>query len=475
LVGKVHYKGEGREASIIRQTFWEAVIGMGYRTGIDEDPGFTGNPLRTDPTIPTKVKQSAQTRMGLPYSSPLYTLNYWKISDLTLDGGADPSKQIHKDDAFGNVIRLELHAYGEISSCNIINSWNQAISCYFYSNNIIISDCTFKNIGQSGGTPVGYLPTRYYTGNGIFVEFSSYKTTITDNFFEGMNQRCVWYTCAGEAGDNAQKDHIFANNTCYYTGATSAAEAIYNGTYSAGYERVAGIHGLQITGNRFIAAAQTGNSAIYLQNVTSFQVSNNYIYNNTWGIWYKNSRGVILDNIFHTVGNGAIYTDDSVSTNFRPTFSNNTLVNTALLFYTGTTQAFDTKKSNLIFGNNTYNVRGVAAAGGTVVFSLPQGGLSFTAQRFPYKCQVTLAKNGGAYNKVQGEFTIGQGFIRSGGFRDGWGITTPTWTIDPDNLNTYFVFSFNTSTYALTITNNDPSYNYQVALSIDYSDVQSLA
>jgi hypothetical protein len=475
LVGKVHYKGEGREASIIRQTSWDAVIGMGYRTGIAEDPGFIGTGLFTDATIPAKVKQSAQTRLGLPYASPLYTLNYWKISDLTLDGGANPANQIHKDDAFGNVIRTELHAYGEISSCNIINSWNQGVSIYFYSNNIIVSNCNFKNIGQSGGTPVGYLASRFYTGNGIFVEFSAYKTIITDNLFEGMSQRCAWYTCAGERGDDAQKDHIFSNNTCYYSGVTAAVEAIYSGTYSSGYERVAGIHGLQITGNRFISSTQTSEvSAIYLGNATSVQVSNNYIYNSLWGLIYTNSRGVVSDNIFHTCTNGAIRTDDSTTTRFRPVFTKNILINTPLLFYTGVTQAFDTAKSSLVFGNNAFNARTAAAAGGTVVFSLPQGNLSFSAQRFPYKCQVTLIRNGAGYNHVQGEFTIGRGFPDGSGFRSAWGITSRTWVIDQDSLNTNFVFSFNSSTYALTITNNDATYSYQVALLVDYSDVQSL-
>ena len=472
LVGKVHYKGEGREASIIRQTSWDAVIGMGYRTGIAEDPGLMATGLFTDATIPAKVKQSAKTRLGLA-TEP--SLNYWKISDLTLDGGANPANQIHKDDAFGNVIRTELHAYGEISSCNIINSWNQGISLYFYSNNIIVSNCTFKNIGQPGGTPVGYLASRYYTGNGIFVEFSAYKTIITDNLFESMNQRCVWYTCAGERGDDSQKDHIFSNNTCYYGGSTSAIEAIYSGTYSSGFGRVAGIHGLQITGNRLICSTQTSEvAAIYFANATSVQVSNNYIYNSLWGLWYTNSRGVVSDNIFHTCANAAIRTSDSTTTLFRPVFTKNILINTPLLFYTGATQAFDTAKSSLVFGNNAYNARMVAAAGGTVVFSLPQGNLSFSAQRFPYKCQVTLTRNGGAYNHVQGEFTIGRGFIGGGGFRDTWGITSRTWVIDPDSLNTNFVFSFNTSTFALTITNNDATFNYQVALLIDYSDVQSL-
>ena len=472
LVGKVHYKGEGREASIVRQTSWDAVIGMGYRTGIAEDPGLSSGPLNSDATIPAKVKQSARTRLGLA-TEP--SLNYWKISDLTLDGGANPANQIHKDDAFGNVIRTELHAYGEISSCNIINSWNQGISLYFYSNNIIVSNCSFKNIGQSGGTPVGYLPSRFYTGNGIFVEFSAYKTIITDNLFESMNQRCVWYTCAGERGDDAQKDHICSNNTCYYSGATSAIEANYNGTYSSGYERVAGIHGLQITGNRLISSTQASEvSAIYLGNVTSAQVSSNYIYNTLWGIIYTNSRGVISDNIFHTCANAAIRTDDNTTTKFRPVFTKNILINTPLLFHTGVTQAFDTAKSSLVFGNNATNARTVAAAGGTVVFSLPQGNLSFSAQRFPYKCQVTLVRNGGGFNYVQGEFTIGKGFTGGGGFRDTWGITGRTWVIDPDSLNTNFVFNFNVSTFALTITNNDATYNYQVALLIDYSDVQSL-
>ena len=202
---------------------------------------------------------------------------------------------------------------------------------------------------------------------------------------------------------------------------------------------------------------------------------NNYIFNSLWGIRYTNSRGFISGNIFHTVPNGAIRGDDTTSTSFRPTFSNNILVNTALLFYSSVTQALDTAKSNLVFGNNVYNTRMVAAAGGTVVFALPQGKLTFSSVRFPYKCQVTLGRNGGAYNQVQGEFTIGKGFIGGGGFRNEWGITSRTWIIDPDNLNTSFAFSFNTTTFALTITNNDPNYNYQVALSIDYSDVQSLA
>ena len=472
LVGKVHYKGEGREASIIRQTSWDAVIGMGYRTGIAEDPGLSGGPLNSDATIPAKVKQSAKTRLGLA-TEP--SLNYWKISDLTLDGGANPANQIHKDDAFGNVIRMELHAYGEICSCNIINSWNQGVSIYFYSSDITIHDCTFKNIGEPGGTAVGSPASRSYTGNAIFTEFSADRTIVSNNLFEGVDQRLSWYTCAGEAADNKQKDHIFANNIGFYSGSTPAVEAIYSGTYSAGYGRVAGIHGLQITGNRFIASSQTSEvPAIYLLNATSVQVSNNYIYNCLWGIIYSNSRGVVSDNIFHTIGNAAIRTDDSTTTKFRPVFTKNILINTPLLFYTGVTQTLDTAKSSLVFGNNAYNARMVAAAGGTVVFSLPQGNLSFSAQRFPYKCQVTLTRNGGAYNNVQGEFTIGRGFIGGGGFRDEWGITSRTWVIDPDSLNTNFVFSFNTSTFALTITNNDATYSYQVALLIDYSDVQSL-
>ena len=473
LVGKVHYKGEGREASIIRQSSWDSVIGMGYRTGIAEDPGLSGGPLNSDATISAKVKQSARTRLGLA-TEP--SLNYWKISDLTLDGGASPSKQVHKDDAFGNVIRMELHAYGEICSCNIINSWNQGISIYFYSSDITIHDCTFKNIGEPGGTAVGYLASRFYTGNAIFTEFSADRTIVSNNLFEDVAQRLNWYTCAGEAGDNKQKDHIFANNIGFYSGSTAAVEAIYSGTYSAGYERIAGIHGLQITGNRFIASSQTSEvPAIYLLNATSVQVSNNYIYNCLWGLIYTNSRGVVSDNIFHTIGNAAIRTDDSTSTAFRPTFTNNILVNTPLLFYTGVTQGFDTTKSALVFGNNAYNARQVAAAGGTVVFNLPQGKLLFgSAQRFPYKCQITLVRNGGAYNSVQGEFIIGRGFVSGGGFRTEWGITSRTWTIDPDSLNTNFTFSLNTSTYALTITNNDATYSYQVALLIDYSDVQSI-
>lgn len=473
LVGKVHYKGEGREASIIRQTSWDAVIGMGYRTGIAEDPGLTGTGLNSDATIPAKLKQSATTRLG----GIVPTLNYWKISDLTLDGGASPSKQIHKDDAFGNVIRLELHAYGEICSCNIINSWNQGVSVYFYSSDITIHDCTFKNIGQPGGTPIGYLGSRFYSGNAIFVEYSGDRTIITGNLFESIDQRCVWYTCGGEAGDNKQKDHVFADNICFYNGAQAAAvEAIYGGTYTNGIERIAGIHGLRIAGNRFIASTTSASvAAIYVQNAISVSITDNYIYNRQLGIWIINSRGSVADNILHSCSvAGILINDTGAASAFEPLCSNNQGINTPTVYASNTATGVAITKGTLAFGNRSAANK-VIAANSTLAITLAQGSVTFSSDRFAYRCSLQLYRNGGAFNILQAEFYIGRGFIGGGGFRNDWGVTTPTWIIDPDNLRTLFSLSLNSATGILTLTSTDSSFSYSVGLTVDYVEIQSIA
>ena len=470
LVGKVHYKGEGREASIIRQSSWDAVIGMGYRTGIAEDPGLTGTGLNSDATIPAKLKQSATTRLG----GIVPTLNYWKISDLTLDGGANPANQIHKDDAFGNVIRMELHAYGEICSCNIINSWNQGVSIYFYSSDITIHDCTFKNIGEPGGTAVGYLGSRFYTGNAIFVEFSGDRTIVSENLFEDVDQRLIWYTCQGEAGDNKQKDHIFVDNIGFYSGSTAAVEAVYSGTYSSGYERIAGIHGLRIEGNRLIAASSPIPSyGITLGNATSVTVSGNYIYNRYYGMFINNSRGSVTNNIFHTCAIAGIYTNEGLAvSSFKPYFSGNQLVNTPQPFNTDTVNGIDTSRNVLVFGSPV-SARTVAASG-TLNLTLAQGGVTFSANRFAYRCSLQLQRSGGGFNFLQAEFYIAKGFDAGGGFRTAWGVTTPTWLVDIDNLRTNFSLSLNSGTGVLTLTSTDATFAYGVGLTIEYIDIKSL-
>lgn len=468
LVGKVHYKGAGKNNTTIKQSSWDAVIGMGYFLGIEP-----GHPLYDDTTIPPIIRQSASQRLN----GATITRDYWTISGLTLDGNASPSGIIHKDDAFGNVIRMELHAYGVITDCNIINSWNQAISVYFYSNNIAINNCFFKNIGQPGGTAISSVISgpRLYTGNAIFVEFSSRQTVIESNLFEGIDQRCVWYTCAGERPDDSQRDHVFANNICHYSGSTSGAEVLYNGTYSSGYERVAGPHGITITGNRFVAETKPSPSyGITVINATSVTVDNNYIYNREYGVYWSNSRGTIANNIFHTCTISSVWMNfGGATTQFKPTIINSRLINTPREIWTSTANGIPTSSSILAFGNNSNADRSVAAGGGTVTFALNQGDAAFDNADFTYRCVLQLNKDSGNYAMCTFQFYVGRGFNDGAGFYTNYGATALTAIIDQTSLIGNFAVSFNNSTKVLTVTNNDATNAYKVALFVEAIPVRA--
>jgi len=468
IVSNVHYKGEGVEATTIKQSTWESCFGMGY---------YLGTAL---PGTSALIQQSAATRLGVGTIDPLTDHLNWSITGFTLDGNS-AAGEVHYDDAFGNVIRLQQHQYGTIKDCLIKNSWNQGISVYFYSRHITIDNCRFENCGLSGGTVVGGAG-RQYTGNAIFLEFAGSEVTIQNCDFSGTDQRDIWVT----SGETVYfRDIVISGNTFDHDTVSPVIAAEFTGsTYPSGE----GIENLTISDNTIYAYANSDIfNSIFTLGVVNLNLSGNTLKSNDAlgrAIRCDETKGVVSNNTI----NGFKYAlainayDRSAGTtwsdSWSPLVSDNWVDGSVYRLITAIATPIISTPVELLWPQyGPTGERRVTMSGGTYDFvgislTNPEDiiGVNPNDQRnfFPQEIHIYVRGMGGAAAGRVGNFKLylAQGLAGGGGFRYYGEITTATAIYDPDSTLSDFAFSYDEANDTLTVTNNSVSWDYSIAMKV---------